>query len=143
MKPQKPIRRRRSSRKSASAGVTLTEVVVASGLLMVSIVPILKALTTAQVTSTIVERKTTSLILAQGKLDEVKARSVYHYTDSFSESSASLGGSYLCNVTDDEDPNLRTVTVSVGYDLDGDNNLSDDEIQVSLVTCIAERWPGP
>ena len=66
-------------------GVTMTEVVVASALLIVAMVPILKALTIAQVTGNAIERKTRSLMLAQGKLDEIKARSIYHYTDSFAE----------------------------------------------------------
>jgi Tfp pilus assembly protein PilV len=123
-------------------GVTLTEVVVASAILAVAVVPILKALTIAQVTGTTIERKTRSLALAQGKLDEIRAKSVYHYSDSFAASSLSLDGSYRCNVSDNQNATLRTVTVSVGYDADGNGTLSAGEVLVKLTTYVAKRWPG-
>jgi Tfp pilus assembly protein PilV len=124
------------------AGFTLTEVVVASGLLIIAVVPILKALTIAQATSITIDRKTRSLVLAQGKLEEIRARSIYHYMNSFDESSVSLSGSYLCNVSDNEHPSLRTITVSIGYDVNGDSNLSSGEILVTLTTYVAKRWPA-
>jgi len=124
-------------------GITLTEVVVASGLLIVAIVPILKALTTAHTTGRIIERRTQSLMLAQGELDQIKAESIYYYDRSYAQSSTALGGAYLCTIEDDVDPNLRTVSVSVGYDHDGNSNLASDEVEVTLTTYIARRWPGP
>lgn len=123
-------------------GVTLAEVVVSSTLLVVALVPILKALTLAQATSIVIERKTQSLVLAQGKLDEIRARSVYHYSDSYQQDSTALGGSYLCTVSDNGDPSLRTITVSVGFDADGDNHLASSEILATLTTYVAKRWPG-
>ncbi len=125
------------------AGLTIIEVVIASTLLIVALVPILKSLTVAQATSTKIEHKTRSLILAQAKLDEIKARSIYDYTnggDSFAESNTHLGGSYRCNVTDNSGDPLKTVSVSVGYDTDGDNTLSSGEVQVTLTTLLARRW---
>ena len=124
-------------------GFTLTEVVVASTLLIIAIVPILKALTIAHVSTTSIEYKTCSLTLAQAKLDEIKARSIYNYTNdgaSFAESNTSLDGPYLCNVVDDSGNPLKTITVSVGYDLNGDNTLAADEIKVTLTTLLARRW---
>ena len=126
-----------------SAGLTITEVVVASALLLIAIVPILKALTSAHVSSTSIERKTRSLTLAQAKLDEIKARSIYDYTNSgssFAENDTSLDGSYLCDVADDSGNPLKTITVSVGFDIDGDSALATDEIEVTLSTLIARRW---
>ena len=122
------------------AGLTITEVVVASTLLIIAIVPILKAMTSAHVSSTSIERKTRCLALAQAKLDEIKARSIYSYGTSFTENDTSLDGSYLCDVTDDSGNPLRTITVSVGYDLDDDNTLAAGEIKVTLSTLIARRW---
>ncbi|MFB0524566.1 MAG: hypothetical protein ACETVZ_03435 [Phycisphaerae bacterium] len=123
------------------AGFTLTEVIVASTLLILAIVPILKALTTAHVSTTIIERRTHSLILAQAKLDEIKARSIYNYGSTFTETNSSLDGSYLGNVEDSSvSSNLRKITVTVGYDLNGNSNLADDEIEVTLATYIAKRW---
>jgi len=130
---------RKTSR--ARAGLTLTEVVIASALLIIALVPILKGLTSVHLGTVIIERKSRSLMLAQAKLDEIKARSVYHYSDTFAEANLSLDGSYLCNATDESaGPNLRTITVSVGYDLNGDNILESDEIEVALATYIAKRW---
>ncbi len=123
------------------AGFTLTETVVASTLLIIAVVPILKALTTAHVSTGIIEHKTRSLILAQTKLDDIKARSIYHYADDFEENNSSLDGLYLCNVDDaSRGPNLRVMTVSVGCDLNGDNVLASDEILVTLKTLLARRW---
>ena len=128
-------------RSHAQAGFTLTEVVVASALLIIAIVPILKALTSAHVTSTIIERKTRSLTLAQTKLDEIRARSIYNYSGTFTESSTSLDGPYLCSVADTGGgSNLRTIEVSVGYDLNGNSTLETDEIEVTLTTLVAKRW---
>ena len=124
-----------------SAGFTLTEVVVASAILIIAIVPILRALTSAHLSTTIIEHRTHSLILAQAKLDEIRARSIYHYSDSFTETDLSIGGPYLCNVDDSfVSANLRTITVSVGYDLNGNNTIEADEIEINLATLVARRW---
>ena len=126
-----------------ATGFTITEVVVASALLIIAMVPILKALTSAHVSTAFIEYKTRSLTLAQAKLDEIKARSIYDYTNggaSFAESNTSLDGSYLCNVTDDSGDPLKTITVSVGFDLNGDSTLATDEIEVTLATLLARRW---
>ena len=121
------------------SGFTLTEAVVASALLIVAMVPILKGLTTAHLNTVIIERRTRSLTLAQAKLDEIKARSIYGYGSTFTEDDTPLDGAYLCDVTDDADPNLRTITVSVGYDINGNSALSAGEVEVNLVTYLAKR----
>ena len=136
-------RRRISSHKNRVSAFTLTEVIVASALLIIAMVPILRALTSAHVSSTSIEYKTRSLTLAQAKLDEIKARSIYDYTNggsSFAESNTSVDGSYLCNVTDNSGDPLKTIAVSVGYDLNGDSTLAADEVEVTLTTYLAKRW---
>ena len=120
---------------------TLTEVIVASALLVAAIVPILKGLANAHVVSVIIERKTKSLTLAQGKLNEVKARSIYSYASSFDVSDAQLETNYLCDITDTSlGANLRKVKVEVGYDADSDSNLDSDEVDITLATQLAKRW---
>jgi len=140
MAPRQVIIRRPHPR---AAGVTLTETLVASALLLVSIIPLLKALTVAQATDRVVERRSWSLMLAQSQLDRIRAQSIYDYDRSFSASSAALDGRYLCSVNDDRDPDLRTIAVSVGLDRDGDGVLASEEIEVRLCTSLARRWPGP
>jgi len=120
-------------------GVTLTEVVVASTLLAVAVVPLLRTLTVAQATSMVIERKTQCLILAEARLEEIRARAAHYYGDSFRKDSEKLVDAYLCHVTDDQDPDLRLVTVSVGYDLDSNGQLSDSEVEVTLATYVAKR----
>lgn len=122
-------------------GFTLTEIVIASVLLIIAIVPILEGLTIAQRNIKVVERKTRSLILAQAKLDEIKACLVYHYTDTYSRDDLSLEGSYLCDITDTSaGKNLREITILAGYDLDENTQLASDEVLVTLGTLIAKRW---
>jgi prepilin-type N-terminal cleavage/methylation domain-containing protein len=118
-------------------GVTLTEVVVASALLLIAIVPILRALTIAQTTGRVVERRTQSVILAQGKLDEIRARCLQNYDVAFGQNSASLGDSYLCSVTDNQSDTLKLIEVSVGFDADSDGALSGQEVQAKLTTYVA------
>ncbi|MHC4617319.1 MAG: type IV pilus modification PilV family protein [Planctomycetota bacterium] len=125
----------------APLGLTLTEVVVASALLVIAIVPILKALTSAHVTGSIIERRTRSLLLAQAKLDEIRARSIYNYAANFTENHLSLDGSYFCSVVDSaKSADLRQISVSVGYDSNGDTSLTDAEIEITLTTLLARRW---
>lgn len=125
-------------------GMTLVEVVVASALLLVTIIPILKALTIAQITQRVVERKTRSLLFAQQELERIRARSMYEYDASCEVTAQALPEGFLCTVTDNrDDPQLRLVTVSVGFDHDGDRALDGEETDVSLSTYLARRWAGP
>ena len=121
-------------------GINIIEVTLASALLIVAMVPVLKSLTKANMFSSEIEKKTQALVLAEGKLDEIRARSIYHYSTSLAQTNVSLGNSYLCNITDNRADPLRTVTVSVGRDDNANNVLSSNEIEVTLSTCIAIRW---
>ena len=120
-------------------GFTLTEAVVAAALLLVAMVPILKALTQANLNSVIIERRTQSLCLAQGKLNDIKARSIYGFDAVSSQSNEVLAGSYLCNTVIGGSGYLKTVSVSVGMDVNKNNVLGSDEIEVILQSQIAKR----
>jgi len=122
-----------------SAGVALLEVIVASGLLVIGVVPILKALTTAQVTSRLVDQKTHCLTLAQAKQGEIAARSIGNFDASYAETGTSLDGNYLCNVTDNGHASLKTISVAVGFDHDGNGSIAGREIMVTLTTLVAKR----
>ena len=122
-------------------GLSIIEVAMASALLVVAMVPILKSLTKANMLSSEVERKTQCLVLAQGKLDEIRASSIYSFDTSYTASNVVLSGSYLCNITDTTiTADLKQITVSVGYDENGNGSLSGDKIEVTLTTCFARRW---
>ena len=124
-------------------GLSIIEVAMASVLLIVAMVPILKSLTKANMLSSSVERKTQCLVLAQGKLDDIRARSIYNFgsAGSFAASNIVLSGSYLCNVAESSaGTDLKQITVSVGYDDNHNGSLTGDKIEVALTTCFARRW---
>jgi Tfp pilus assembly protein PilV len=138
------IENRKSRITNRSEGFTLTETAVASALLVIVMVPILRGLATAHLNTAIIEHKSRSLILAQAKLDDIKSRSIYHYSSSYSATNLLLDANYpnyLCNVSDSgSSSNLRTITASVGFDLNGDGTLNSNEIVVTLSTELARRW---
>lgn len=112
---------------------------MASTLLVISIVPLLKALTLAQVEDRAIERKSWSLLLAQRELEWLRARSLRSYDACYRVNSKAIGEGYLCTTTDDEDRNLKTVAVSIGLDQDADGVLAPREVEVTLSTRLARR----
>jgi hypothetical protein len=124
-------------------GLSIIEVAMASALLIVAMVPILRSLTKANMFASEIERKTQSLFLAQSNLDKIKAFSIYNF-DSLGSFLPESDGSYLCNITvsDVTPPNLdlKKITVEVGYDYNGNGSLTDDKIEVTLATYVARRW---
>lgn len=120
---------------------TLVEVAVASSLLAIAMVPILRGLTSAHLATAIIERRTKSLTFAKAELDEIRSRMIYNYGDSYDKTNVSLGGSYLCRVyVDTINSDLKDVSVEVGYDTDGSGGLANSEVLVNLNTLIANRW---
>jgi prepilin-type N-terminal cleavage/methylation domain-containing protein len=121
-------------------GFTLPEVVVAAALLLIVIVPIIKALTQANLDSIIIQRRTQSLCFAQGKLNQIRGKSIYNFDNNFAETNTNLGNSYLCNVTQTTvSSNLKSISVSVGQDINRNGTLASSEIEVTLQTQIARR----
>jgi len=121
---------------------------MASALLLVALVPILKALTIAHATDTIIDHRTRSLMLAQGKLAEIRARALLNFpaANALEETGTSLDGAYLCNVTDSVptgwDEHLQ-FDVAVGYDANGNGTLAADEVEVQLSTYVTKLYQMP
>lgn len=125
----------------APAGFTFTEVIVASSLLILAMVPILRALTQAHLGSVVIERRSRCLTLAQTKLDDIKACSIYDFNGISQENNVSLDGAYLGTVqVSGAGSDLKQVTVEVGYDFNGNSILEADEVEIELVTYLARRW---
>jgi len=124
-KQPKASRRRR--------GFSIIEVAMASALLIVAMIPILRSLTKANMFAAKIEIKTQSLVLAQGKLDRIKALSIYNFDSLSPGSFTETDGSYIYDIAVEAtaNPDLKKITVSVGYD--GDNS-------VTLATYVAKRW---
>lgn len=120
--------------------VTITEVVMASALLIAAIAPILRSLAVSHTVTAKMEQKTKSLTLAQEKMEFIRAESIYNYGSSFAENNTSLSSGYYCDVTDTTvTSDLRRITVSVGFDEDGGSDLDSSEVDAELVTLIAQR----
>jgi Tfp pilus assembly protein PilV len=133
------IKMRRFCSKSAK-GYTLTEVLVASALLIAVSVPMLKALTTGYVFSNSIKYKTKSVVYAKSRLDRVRAIAANQYNTSLTETNTSLGEGYLCSVSDTGFAgDIRTISVWSGFDKNGNGMLDSDEIQITLTTLIARR----
>jgi len=86
-----------------------------------------------------IQRKGWSLILAQQELERIRASCGCRYDQSFRASNVVLQDDYLCSVADDGHATLRTITVSVGLDRDGDGILSPGEVEVALCTRLAKH----
>lgn len=138
-RPQARWFRKTIATRNRRSGVTLTEAVVASALLLIGIAPLLKGLATTQVMDRAIERKSWSLLLAQRELERIRAGCLYRYDDSYCMDSQVLQDNYLCTIEDDRHPVLKTVTVSVGLDRNTDGLLSAEEVEARLCTRMARR----
>jgi Tfp pilus assembly protein PilV len=131
----------KSATRNIPAAFTLTEVIVASLLLAVAMVPILKALSGAHRLDTKIERRTRSLQLAQAKLEDIRAKSVYTYDTNFNDASSAVDVAYIGKVVDTPvTAELRKIQVSVGYDDNTNSVLDGDEVEVTVETLLAKRW---
>jgi type II secretory pathway pseudopilin PulG len=139
---KKPVTKTKAGKRTRRhAGFTLTEVVVASALLISAMVPILRGLTSVHLTGAVVERRTMSLNFAQAKLDDIKARSIYNFGTNYNESDTAFDTDYFYKVEiTSPGANLKKITVKAGFDLNSNNILNNDEILVKLETLIARRW---
>ncbi len=117
----------------------MTELLVSTVLLSIAIVPIVKYLAETQVLSRRMERTTKAIFLAQRRMEKIEAQTLKKFDKDRSASNAQLMPGYLCNVTDgQEDPLLKSIKVSVGYDTNGNGILEADEINVVLDTKLAK-----
>ena len=123
-----------------NSGFTLTEVLAAVVLMAIALVPVLRALTGAQVVGAKVERTTRSLVLAAQKIEEIRGAALTSFGTDFSTSSGVLAMGYLCTVQDGQESSaLKSIRVTVGYDVDGDGILDGDEEDAVLNTLVANR----
>lgn len=127
-----------SKRRKSRHGFTIVEAVVATVLLSIALVPILKGLSGSHMIAGSLEDKTKCAIFAQARLDEIKARSIYYYDDSYGQTLTPWqdGLSYI--VTDTAmGSDLRKITMTVGYDSGG--GISGSDIVIEFSTLLARR----
>jgi len=118
-------------------GMTFTEVLVATLILSLAMVPILRAMGSVHLFSAKMEKNSRCLILAQNQMEEIKARTASDYASCRSVSNKDLGEGYLCSISADGDSSFRIVSVSVGYDENQNGLLDTEEILLTLRTGMA------
>lgn len=122
-----------------NSGFTLTEVLASAVLMAIALVPVLKAHIAAQVLGTKAERMTRGLGLAVQKTEDIRAAAWTAFSTDFSTSSEVVSTGYLCTVQDGQESSaLKSIKVIVGYDIDGDGTLDNEEVDVVLDTQIAD-----
>jgi Tfp pilus assembly protein PilV len=119
--------------------MTFTEVLVATLILSLAMVPILQAMTNTHRYSQMLEKKTQCLILAQNAIEELRARAIEDFASSWSVSSQSAGGGYLVSIAAGSESDIRTVSVTAGFDENQNLSLDSGEILVCLRTLIANQ----
>lgn len=121
-----------------SAGMTFTEVLVATAILAFAMVPILKAMAGVHMNSSKMEKKNKSLMIAQNQIEQLRARAIADFGSSWSAPNQSSGGGYLYSVSAGSGSSLRTVTVTAGFDENQNLLLDSTEVLASLRTLIAK-----
>ncbi|MCK4752803.1 MAG: prepilin-type N-terminal cleavage/methylation domain-containing protein [Planctomycetes bacterium] len=119
---------------------TLIEVLASVIILSGSIVTIITYSADGLATSLDIERRIKATLLAETEMEKIK--NVLHnaYDTDFTAWSGALGNDYLATRTATViSATLKTVEVSVGYDVDGNGSLAADEIMVTLTTKNADR----
>jgi cytochrome c oxidase assembly protein Cox11 len=125
-------------KKQRARTFTLVEVVAATILLALAVVPILRTLTTAQATGTTAQRTTQSLFLAVEKIEYIQALALNSFSTDFSTTNEMISGQWLCTVQDgQESTDLKSIRVAVGFDSNNNGQLDSDEQDVTLATKIA------
>ncbi len=119
-------------------GMTFTEVLIATLILSLAMVPILQAMSRVHLFSSRMEKTCRSVILAGNQMEELRARAASDFVSSWSVSDQVLAEGYLGRIEADTDPLLRTVSVFVGYDENRNGSLESSEILATLRTKIAK-----
>lgn len=119
-------------------GLTLMEVVLATGLLALAAVPILNGITRATELSRQIELRTTAAMLAQREMEAAIATARDDFSVDLRKSSEDLGEGYLVTIDGTLDGLTKTFSVEVGWDADSSGTLDPDEALVTLATVVTD-----
>jgi type II secretory pathway component PulJ len=117
--------------------ITLMEVLIASALLAVALVPIFQVLTRGMTLARDVQLRTTAAFLAEKEMETALATAVGDFGIDLTKSSEDLGDGYLVTVNGVDEKLRKTFSVQVGWDTDGDGTLDGDEVLVTFATRAA------
>jgi len=117
--------------------ITLMEVLIASALLAVALVPIFQVLTRGMTLARDIQLRTTAAFLAEKEVETALAAAAEDFGVDLEKSSEDLGDGYLVMIDGVEEGLRKTFSVQVGWDTDGDGTLDGDEVLVTFVTRAA------
>ncbi len=127
-------------RASRQKGFTLVEVLASILLLAGCIIPLLLCTVDALQTSREIEQRVKSVLLAEREMEKIKGALRQSFETDFTSWPAELESRYLAGRTANEaSSTLKIAEVSVGYDVNSDGELAEDEIMVTLVTQNVKR----
>lgn len=116
-------------------GFTFLEVLATLIILSVALVPIMTWVPTVIQTKLKAERQTTAIFLCQGKVEELRTQIINNFNIDYTKGPTAFDSPYqdfYYNITDDFNPQLKTVSVKVWHK----ENPQDETI---FYTQIAQR----
>lgn len=130
-----------------SHGFTLLEVVVSVALVSVVLIPLMQMVPNMLKIGTKVEAVTRSTFLATQKMEEIKSliqssNASYGYTKNYTQSATAFPSPYFLykfTISDNADAHIKTLTVTVWNDADGNGAIGATEYSVALDTKVAKR----
>ena len=126
-----------------ASGVTLAEVLVASALLGMALVPAFDMVTRGLVLARDVQTRSTAAFLAEREMEDALAKAGCNFSPNLAKSSQPLGDGYLVTVTQSAGAHRKAVHVEVGHDADASGALSAGEVLVALSTLVGDTaTPG-
>jgi len=130
-------------RPTRRTGLTLMEVLVASALLGIALVPAFNMVTRGMVLARDVEVRSRAVFLAEREMETALAAAGQDFRTSLTKQSADLGDGYRATVTETVSGLTKTVAVQVGFDADGNGALSSGEVLATFATVVADTTtPG-
>ncbi len=130
-------------RRRGNRAVTLVEVLVASALLGVALVPVFDMVTRGLVLSQEVQRRSQAVLLAEREMEDALAKAARDFSLSLAKTNQPLGDGYLVTVTQVAGSRRKTLHVEVGRDVDASSTLSAGEVLAALSTLVGDTaTPG-
>ena len=124
-------------------GFTLIEIMLASVILVISIIPVTMMLPRIYKDNESIALANRAVFLGQMKMEEVKTKALTFYNSNNSVASATAFASpdnmYKFTVSDVYDTNIKTLIVTVWYDKNNNNAHDGSEEWVQYKTKIANR----
>jgi type II secretory pathway pseudopilin PulG len=137
-------------------GFTLIELMLATVIVVISIIPITMMLPRMLTENRMVERENRAVFLGQMKMEEVKTKALTYFNHLYSETGYFISPPnfdptgyeppdemFYYKVEDDNDSNIKTIKVTVWYDSDNDaatDNAPDaNEESIQFMTKVSNR----